>query len=123
MFQENWGQEMVDSGIHRGGGIEHQDAEHKLVGKKMRTADFATMYTMLPHSRLLHAVKVAWDRAMEFQAMQSGTDSTATWGLRQDPEGAYNFITLEKEVEHAGGGCFTFNLWNLECTKHGSNKE
>jgi hypothetical protein len=77
-----------------------KDAEHKLVGKKMRTADFTTMYTMLPHDRLLYTVKVAWDRAVEFQNKQAGTESM-TWGLMNDPEGAYNFMQLEKETEEA----------------------
>ena len=81
-----------------------KDAEHKLIGRKMRTADFTTMYTKLPHQRLLATVQTAWNRAVEFIA--EGTDATK-WGLRQDVEGNYGFGALE-ECEADSLTCETY---------------
>ena len=51
-----------------------KDAEPQLVGRKMRTADFTTMYTKLPHGQLLHSVSYAWDRAVQhLEEKQAGT--------------------------------------------------
>ena len=39
--------------------------EEKLVGLKMQTADFTTMYTKLPHPKLLEAIEVSSSRVQE----------------------------------------------------------
>ena len=77
-----------------------KDAEHKLVGKKMRTADFTTMYTKLPHERLFKTVETIWERAVSFKASVTGIEP-ARWGLQQDHEGEYQYsvVTNEKDSE------------------------
>ena len=65
-----------------------KDAEHKLVGKKMRTADFTTMYTKLPHKKLIDVVSTAWDRAVEYKAKQE-TKTFDNWLLKLDWENSY----------------------------------
>ena len=74
-----------------------KDAEHKLIGKKMRTADFTTMYTKLPHQKLLDTVIIAWDRAVEFKNKE--TASTGNWVLNLDWEGNYSFEQASAEME------------------------
>jgi hypothetical protein len=71
-----------------------KDGEQQLVGKKMRTADFTTMYTMLPHGRLIATVQKAWDRAVEYEAIKTDS-STQQFELKQDHEGRYCFVPKE----------------------------
>ncbi len=59
----------------------------------MRTADFTTMCTKLPHYRLLKTVKAAWSRAVEYKANEMG-GRAQDWMLIQDKEKTYNFETV-----------------------------
>ena len=67
-----------------------KDGEQNLIGKKMRTADFTTMYTMLPHERLLDTVQTAWKRAVEYEGSKRNSNEK-NWELKQDHEGKYYF--------------------------------
>lgn len=78
-----------------------KDAEHKLVGKKMRTADFTTMYTKLPHQRLIDTVSIAWDRAVEYKA-GGMTSTTGDWCLRMDWETNYAFQQFDETMQREG---------------------
>ena len=86
-----------------------KNAESKLTGKKMRTADFTTMYTKLPHEKLMETVERAWNRAVEHKATQM-TAVARNWLLKLDAEGTYQFephdanretegVTMEKYME------------------------
>ena len=97
-------------------------AEHKLIGKKMRTADFTTMYTKLPHDRLSMTVKKAWERAVEYKATEMGVHGAA-WVLAHDMEKNYNFelaneanaiegITRESFVELMDFLITENHIWN-----------
>ena len=65
-----------------------KDADQQLVGKGMKTADFTTMYTQLPHSKLVQSVETAWDRAEEYKIQQEGHSA---WVLERCHEGLYSF--------------------------------
>ncbi len=60
-----------------------KDSEHKLIGKRMRTADFTTMYTKLPHQKVIEAMEVAWGRAVEHKMKESNIQSAMEdWKVR-----------------------------------------
>ena len=75
-----------------------KNAESKLTGKKMRTADFTTMYTKLPHEKLMETVERAWNRAVEHKATQM-TAVARNWLLKLDAEGSYQFEPHDERVK------------------------
>ncbi len=81
-----------------------KDSEHKLIGKRMRTADFTTMYTKLPHQKVIEAMEVAWGRAVEHKMKESNIQSAMEdWGLALTPEGSYVFQTRDMDDKKQWG--------------------
>ena len=68
----------------------------KTLGKEMRTVDFLTMYTMLPHDKLLEHVESALNEAWEF--IEERTGMRPTLGCEGWNAGIETF-TKEKVIE------------------------
>ncbi|EPS57209.1 hypothetical protein M569_17611 [Genlisea aurea] len=72
--------------------------EDKLIGLKMRTADFTTMYTKLPHQKIIDAIVVAWDRAVEYKRRESKQHAhEKELGFVIDQEGEYHFQVIDRD--------------------------
>ena len=62
----------------------------------MRTVDFTTMYTKLPHPKLLEAIEVSWDRAVGFKKKECHQHTTEDqWGLIIGRDGEYQFSMMD----------------------------